>query len=345
MADGFLFRRPITIVASEVSNPASGPLIDFPVLVNATLPGLGAASQASGADLVFTDADGVLLDSEVELFEADRLVAWVKVPSLSNAADTRLFLNYGHPTPPSTNPEQVWDAYKAVWHLGQDPASAGAGDIRDSTANDKDGTAAVSMSTNDLVDGQIGRALKFEDADNSFVRVPSPINVGTGFTLSAWINVDLAANNIVTVFSNSNSGLEIDGFRLFVNNQNSSNGRLFFETSSGGPLSDNAAFTGTGVVPFGTWAHVAVVVDRTAGTARLFVNAVDLTSDQTITTTFNIDSTHTIGRMGDEFSFEGMIDEVEIASAKLPAEWIQTTVANQKSDSTFLTIGPEEAVR
>ena len=91
-AVGFTARRSITIAASQVTPLSTGPLIDFPVLVDVAVPGIAAASQAAGADLVFTDAGGVqVLPSELELLGPDRVVAWVKVPSLSNAADTQLF--------------------------------------------------------------------------------------------------------------------------------------------------------------------------------------------------------------------------------------------------------------
>lgn len=91
------YRKPVVVDAGSVA----GPLTDYPLLVEFTDAAMGAASRADGADLVFTAADGTTrLDHEIESWNAatGELTAWVRVPSLSDAVDTTLYLYYGNST-------------------------------------------------------------------------------------------------------------------------------------------------------------------------------------------------------------------------------------------------------
>jgi len=111
---------------------------NFPVLINlASNTGLQNHAQASGNDIRFTASDGVtLLSYEREKYTGatGALVAWVKVPLLSHATDTVIYMFYGNSgASDQQNASGVWDAnYKGVWHLDQTPTGA-AGDIVDST--------------------------------------------------------------------------------------------------------------------------------------------------------------------------------------------------------------------
>ena len=83
----------------------SADLTDFPLLITLTDVDLkdaahaGHVGQADGGDLLFTSADGTTqLDHEIESYDpaTGTLVAWVKVPTLSPATDTVLYLYYGN---------------------------------------------------------------------------------------------------------------------------------------------------------------------------------------------------------------------------------------------------------
>jgi signal peptidase I len=89
------YRKPVVVDASAVT----GSLTDYPLLVQVTDLTIGAASQADGDDLVFTAGDGTTrLDHEIEAWNVatGELTAWVRVPSLTDAADTTLYLYYGN---------------------------------------------------------------------------------------------------------------------------------------------------------------------------------------------------------------------------------------------------------
>ncbi len=89
------FRKPIAVDADLVDADAT----DFAVLVDVVDADLQTSATVSGADLVFTDADGTTrLDHAIEAWDraTGSLTAWVSVPVLSSTADTRLFLYYGN---------------------------------------------------------------------------------------------------------------------------------------------------------------------------------------------------------------------------------------------------------
>jgi hypothetical protein len=114
---GWLYRKSITVQEEFVD----ADLDDFPLLVSVTDSDLTKA-QSEGNDIIFTSSDGrVQLDHEMEVFDSSdgTVVAWVRVPTLQNIADTVLYMYYGHNTTTNVeNIEEVWDSnYKAVYHL------------------------------------------------------------------------------------------------------------------------------------------------------------------------------------------------------------------------------------
>ena len=91
----WLYRKAITIDHTKVSANQT----NFPVLINlASDASLAAHARSDGFDLLFTASDGAtVLPYEREQYTntTGALVAWVKVPILSSAADTVLYLYYG----------------------------------------------------------------------------------------------------------------------------------------------------------------------------------------------------------------------------------------------------------
>ncbi len=121
---------------------------------------------------------------------------WVKVPEISSIVDTILYLYYdiskennnlfiGETN--SLPAQNVWDEnFAAVYHMNQDPTG---GILTDSTLNNNHADAIGSnMTSNNLVDGCIGKSIYFNKEDTSYKVVnPSSIKTST-FTLSAIID-------------------------------------------------------------------------------------------------------------------------------------------------------------
>jgi len=120
------YRKALTIDYTRVGATLSY----FPVLVSlASDTDLAADAQDDGDDILFTSSDGTTkLDHEIELFNGTtngQLVAWVKIPSLSNAADTQIYMYYGNGSATSQqNARAVWDfggsnCSRGVWYLSR----------------------------------------------------------------------------------------------------------------------------------------------------------------------------------------------------------------------------------
>jgi biopolymer transport protein ExbB len=334
-------RKSITIDATKVAAPTGG-LLGFPVLISLTDPEIGAVALTDGSDLVITGEDAMLpLPIEIERYVEGAVTAWVRVPVLDTTADTRLYLYYGNPAPPVTLPAAVWSSdFLAVWHLSQDPGPAQPDDIRDA-ATTHHGTADTAMGANDLIEvGQVGPAINF-DGSGDFIDVPTAIDVGQNFTLSAWVFMD-NASGIRTVFSNSLSGLNIPGYRLFVNSDGTSNRMVIFETSNGDAQSHLSATTDAARIPTQVWTHVAVIANRVNGSAKIFVDGVDRTVSATIRTDFANNASVEIARMGDIFTWDGRLDEIQLSSVRREPEWILTSFTNQGDPGGFYDVGAQE---
>jgi hypothetical protein len=71
--------------------------------------------------------------------------------------------------------QSVWDSgFEGVYHLNEDPGPAGAGDIKDSTSNEKNMIAEASMTPDDLVDAQPGKGIEF-DGSNDYLVINSSV--------------------------------------------------------------------------------------------------------------------------------------------------------------------------
>lgn len=116
---GWSYYKTIKIDHTKVQ----GTLTNFPVLISITdSSGLGTYAQDDGDDIVFTDSiNSMKLDHEIEEFQksSGKLVAWVRVPSLTDGSDYTMRMYYGNPSCGNQqNPTGVWDTYyKMVQHL------------------------------------------------------------------------------------------------------------------------------------------------------------------------------------------------------------------------------------
>lgn len=118
----WLYRKKITINSTYITS-TEGFLSDFPLYVYLSNDSDLLKAQKNGSDILFTDKEGNILDFEIEKFERSKgkLIAWVKIPTLSATEDTEIYLYYGNPNPPYEYQEKrtlVWDNdYLGVWHF------------------------------------------------------------------------------------------------------------------------------------------------------------------------------------------------------------------------------------
>jgi len=313
-------------------------LTNFPALVTLSpaLPGFSYSQFASpnGGDLRFAGADGLTpLPFEVDEWNTNGAsVVWVQLSALDsstnfiwaywgNLASTNLPLT-------STNGSVWLPSYDLVWHLEQTGFPYLDSSLQHSTLL---GVAPASAA------GIFGRAGSF-NGTSSYLNA-GPVNLGSAFTLSAWVNLSPSSTNIQAVWASKQGGFTSSGIALYVNSYNTSDGRLVLETSDGS--SGQQAQTVPAMVTPGAWHWVAATINRTTGTARLYVDGVDRTQTSSAATDFPTQSALNLGRITNGvYYFKGLIDEARIQQGFYSSNWIHAAYLNAVSNATFAAVSP-----
>ncbi len=161
-------------------------------------------------------------------------------------------------------------------------------------------------------------SLLFDGIDDD-LRTSLSLEPSGKFTVAAWVKIGAGRTNIQTIAANAASGAA-SGFKFYVNNYNSADGALVFETSNG--VNQSKAFTAADAVPAGTWTHVAAVVDRVSGIVRLFVNGEFVSVSTTARTDFASGGVLYLGRMAlgaGAFPLGGGLDDVRFLPRSMSA--------------------------
>ena len=205
-ATAVLHWRTITINSGQVPSTQT----NFPVLVSlsdATLKSVsngGHVSSSTGSDIYFTDAGNTAQYScEIESYDSTNgtLVAWVKVPSLTDGTVIKMWYGIASSTP--NTPSNVWDSsFKGVWHMNQVNAA-------DSTANANNGTAANASAITLNASGKIDGSDTFTNFGNNesapgFVR--DYMDCGNGSSLSFSASGSYTWEAWVYLSSNAGAG-------------------------------------------------------------------------------------------------------------------------------------------
>jgi flagellin-like protein len=327
------YRKKITIDKTKVSGTT--PLSDFPVLVSLTLEN-PAHVQPNGNDFVFTSSDGTTkLSHEIESYNSGTgaLVAWVKVPWLTSASNTDLYLYYGNASTSSQqDPHATWsNGYQEVWHLNES-----SGNVQDSTMAGYTGT--VSGSVNRIAPGKISSAVEFLGPSTVTYLTLNDGDLGNNapFTVSAWFYLDnpTASSGIVTKGRETGHdwiGLwanESKGFTFGWDSGPGKGGNV-----SGSVLANHIWYYGVGTFDG---------LDR-----RLYLNGslnggpkngnyAGITGSPTSVANDRKDASAN--------TFDGTIDEIRISNVARSADWIKTEYNNQNNTASFFSaIGSEVA--
>jgi len=315
-------------------------LAGFPALIilGTNLAGFGYSQFASpsGGDLRFSDASGMTLFHEIDEWNTNGSSSiWVQVPTLAGTNDG-IWAWWGNPS--ATNPP-VWTtngatwlpSHELVWHLKQ----AGL-PYADSVQRHPATTGIAPVPTSS---GLIGRAQVFNG--NTAFLDGGAISLGNGFTLSAWVRVDTNASNIQTIWSSKNGGYQQDGLALYLNSYQTRDQKLVLETGNG--IGGISASTAAGLTAPGQWHYIAAAVNRTGGTARLYIDGADRTQSSAIVNDFGNSRDLNLGRFPDgNYHFLGVLDEVRIAPQTCSSNWIWATWMTVASNSTFASYATVE---
>lgn len=343
-------RKPVTIGHTKVSN--SSTLANFPMLFSVTDAAFKAASsggsvgKSDGTDILFTAGDGVTkLSHELESYNptTGQLVAWVRLPALSNASDTVVYVYFGNSSAADQqNKSGVWDNnFSGVWHMSDNATSQA---VLDSTVNAGNGSAQNPTSKRSTA-GQIGNALVF-DGSTDYVRIPnSPaldIPTNTPFTMETWVNVT-AFPTPGQLFSNLfGKGYYESNEAFFLRIQNN-NGALSLQAGE--------ALQGYSTITWplsgwntGEWHHVAGSWD--GANWNLFLDGALKLRSPSANGPAKLGLPFTIGGEWLQGNTSGLmaarIDEARVSNIARSAGWIATEFNNQQSPATFYTVGPTQ---
>jgi hypothetical protein len=340
----FAYRRPITVQANQVTG---GPLINFPMLVSVTNANLATvangghiASYNAGTndpqDLVFEGLDdttcgGVAgsspckLSHEIESYNpaTGQLIAWVKVPSITNG--TVIYMYYGNGCSVSTqDPSGVWADYRGVWHSDEAVTP-----LTDSTGNNNLTTNSTQAA------GQIGNAQSYNGTTQLASKTAGVVNIpanNANQTISVWFAIGVADNNVrsgVSFVNGTNSGVQ------FGQRNGGTNGLVGFWQWGGAWLGGTQANPAVN-----TWHYMVYTFDGT--THRPYFDGTALTTATTAAQTGTPTRIYFSTYDGTNERWNGRVDEVRISTTVRSAGWIATEYRNQNAPGTFSTLGAEQ---
>ena len=148
------------------STMVSGTQTDIPLALS-VIQDFGVTADAGNVRI--TDANDNPLPREIESYDpvTGKLMLWFKadVSDVSDAVFKMYFGNMSLIEPAvdsSYGSQNVWDSnYVGVWHMNNDPNTAGSGGIKDSTSNAYNGTPN-GFSSGKLVSGDYSKGILFE---------------------------------------------------------------------------------------------------------------------------------------------------------------------------------------
>jgi hypothetical protein len=350
------YRKQITIDHTQVTADQSY----FSVLISLTSdPDLLGHARPDGFDILFTQSDGMTqIPHEIENYTSGTgaLTAWVNVPALSSTSDTVLYMYYGNlsSTTPQQTPTAVWASnnYVGVWHLKEDP-SGGAPQMQDSTSGANHGTSQGSMTSADLVAAQVDGGLDF-DGSNDYLSTNYVQTGVTAYTIEAWLRTATTSKLLALVQDRGSGAGKSLTLSIGGTYSGAPGSGLAGDVAYG--VDSNSMYIGvnsTSTVNDNLWHHVAGTWTAPSGTAIAPAQfSLYIDGNPAATNTIQVSSTTSplTGLSGTLIArhqawstyFPGQLDEVRISNSVRPEAWIKTEYNNQKSPSTFSTLGNEE---
>jgi len=311
-------------------------LTHFPVTLFLTEDNADAVFNGLGSNykkIAVTSDDGTTqLYVEVEVWDLSSKQAVLHISrsswTISSSFDTYFYLYYDASVADNTTyvgdpgdsvAANVWDSnFAGVWHLSQDP-TGGVGCIKDSTGNNNDGTPQGSMTSSDLVDGQVGKALDFDGSDDYIdCGNDSSLNPTTEMTIETVINgsVETGSWEVFTVGRDNSSGRAYAlGFR---------SNKIMLQINGAPTIKGQA---GQITVSNNTDYFVVAKGNSTLGWKTWLNDSYDGGS-AAWSTPNSVNSNTNIGRRsyaGAEGYFDGLIDEVRISSVARSDAWLKAT--------------------
>jgi hypothetical protein len=351
LAAPFSYRKAITIDRTKVS---CGSMTDFPVLIKIkgdnnikTTANGGHVTNSNGYDIIFRDSDGTTtLDHEIEQYNGSTgdLIAWVRIPTLTNTADKVIYMYYGNSsiTSATGNPTGVWDSnYNGVWHLPNGTTLT----ANDSTSNANNGTLQNAPTA---TMAQIDGGGSFAGASSQYISTTNSFANTQDFTVSAWFKTTSASGTKIVGLESDQTGTNSANYDRHI--WMDTTGKINFGWWSG----IVNVVTSLSTLNDGSW-HCAVGTHTSANVGVLYIDGVSQgaagNAAQNFTGYWRIGSYRLDGWPSYANGyFTGQIDEVRVSSIARSVCSIQTEFNNQRYPNKavdgangFVTVGTEQA--
>jgi hypothetical protein len=293
-----------------------------------------------------TDGGDTVLDYYFEKYvpATGEFVAWVEPTSISSTTAESVLMYYGNSGGSDLSDEAgVFSSSgeAAVWNFQEDPGSAGAGGILDSTANNHDGTDNGSMTIANQVRGMIDGAFDFESGSSQYVNFGT-VDLPGALSICLWTKLEsIPSSNQFDLVANFDATTDDAQYEFILENDGVDTFLSLYWGNSG----SFEAYGGQVTPSTGQWYHycAARVSDSQV---TVYENGTALApggfGDVAIPTT-GFGNT-AVARPGDVNAAytDGVIDDVRMYSRALHSMDIKTIYNNTKSSSVFWTFGTEE---
>ena len=334
-------RKKITVDHTKVLGAVS----DFPVFVDLSTLGSDFFQnvKTDGGDIRITTADGktelsreiVFVDSVAETGELH-----FKAPNLSPTVDTDFYIYYGNSAANDYLPTDPFGR-NAVWSNGFEMVSH-LNNTTDATGKGNDLTANGGISPGNTI-SRVGKATTFDGVDD-FFEIQNPTQAyqdifkGTGdFTISVRF---ILGSSITFIFLSSY--LDASNYTRYYALRFSGTLIFFiFNTDANGAVNNVAVNTGNAT----SGSHsVTVTYDASAGKMFLYVDQYFVKTGSMNTNNFpSSQNQFFIGKFLSNY-FEGIYDEVSLATRLFSHEEISTKWENENDAATFYSVAAAENV-
>lgn len=363
-----------TVFTVTAANEIDGSLAGFPMLVRvseATVPGIYSNTRSDLSDIRFT-AYGhpeTQLPFEIDTWNpAGESLIWVRVPEYKTGA--QVVMSWGEVKDgednvadiPAKSSLSVWDDYAAVWHFGENIASADAATATSADSSGNGYTASPTcVSGSDMSvmvsqaavfgNGRVSGAysnppgaaarltwLNVADFDNSSL-------VGSPFTLSAWIKGTEYQGSPVIFAAKASNAASAAGWSVGLASSRSEVTVYGAGNTSGTAPISSAVLKNSGFI------HVTVVYDGT--TAQVYAQgattgthskSVTISAPTAVTGLGLGGFTNLANITTDVPPFWGIFDEVRIRKSAVSEVWAKEEYAQAAGTcSPGKVFGPDDA--
>ena len=335
----YAFGDPLTLnttslgITSNLTNfPALLSIQDNNLIISGTCADKVYYPNGPNYDFAFYDqTTGAECYYQVESYNqtTGTLLVWVQIPTLTYATNKTITFYYGSTSPSTTHNtafyQNTWASdYKAVYHFNE---STYTGSTTDGTANGHTGTAN-GMSATNLISGKIGNAYSFNGSSTSISN--SGVNITGSFTISAWVKLSALNLDQKVMTNQAAAGSSTGGYKLGVYSTN------LPETES--PTIDRGSTPAPTAFATGAWHYIQGVYNGSSVSTYVDGSQYEITSTTTGPTSTNPFYIG-VGEGGNQYYFNGSIDEVRVSNVAKTSNWIKAEYIDQNSPTSFTTVG------